>query len=142
VEPNEAPHQTGVGKPAPAGGLCRSAGEGRWHDGRYETIVGDGSFEVTRHQFPTAQHRRPSALAWRAIRFTSPPSGQNGQADVIIAFENQAVRAAQAATSEIPVVFARVSDPVAAGFVTEWWHDLAVTLQPKRHRSKPCPTTP
>ena len=37
--------------------------------------------------------------------------------DVIVAFENQAVRAAQAATSEIPVVFAHVSDPVAAGFV-------------------------
>jgi putative ABC transport system substrate-binding protein len=37
--------------------------------------------------------------------------------DLIIAFENQAVRAAQAATSEIPVVFAHVSDPVAAGFV-------------------------
>jgi putative tryptophan/tyrosine transport system substrate-binding protein len=30
---------------------------------------------------------------------------------------DQAVRAAQAATSEIPVVFAHVSDPVAAGFV-------------------------
>jgi putative ABC transport system substrate-binding protein len=37
--------------------------------------------------------------------------------DIIIAFENQAVRAARAATSEIPVVFAHVSDPVAAGFV-------------------------
>lgn len=37
--------------------------------------------------------------------------------DLIVAFENQAVRAAQAATSAIPVVFAHVSDPVAAGFV-------------------------
>jgi putative ABC transport system substrate-binding protein len=37
--------------------------------------------------------------------------------DIMIAFENQAVRAAQAATSEIPVVFAHVSDPVRAGFV-------------------------
>ncbi len=37
--------------------------------------------------------------------------------DIMIAFENQAVRAARAATSEIPVVFAHVSDPVAAGFV-------------------------
>jgi putative tryptophan/tyrosine transport system substrate-binding protein len=37
--------------------------------------------------------------------------------DVIVAFENQAVRAAQVATSEIPIVFAHVSDPVAAGFV-------------------------
>lgn len=37
--------------------------------------------------------------------------------DLIIAFENQAVRAAKAATSEIPIVFAHVSDPVAAGWV-------------------------
>jgi len=37
--------------------------------------------------------------------------------DLMVAFENQAVRAAQTATSEIPVVFAHVSDPVAAGFV-------------------------
>jgi putative ABC transport system substrate-binding protein len=37
--------------------------------------------------------------------------------DLMVAFENQAVRAAQAATSEIPVAFAHVSDPVAAGFV-------------------------
>lgn len=38
--------------------------------------------------------------------------------DLIVAFENQAIRAAQAATSDIPVIFAHVSDPVAAGFVT------------------------
>ena len=37
--------------------------------------------------------------------------------DLIVAFENQAVRAVQAATSQIPVVFAHVSDPVSAGFV-------------------------
>jgi putative ABC transport system substrate-binding protein len=37
--------------------------------------------------------------------------------DLIVAFENQAIRAAQTATSKIPVVFAHVSDPVAAGFV-------------------------
>jgi len=37
--------------------------------------------------------------------------------DLIVAFENQAVRAVQAATSQIPVVFAHVSDPVNAGFV-------------------------
>jgi putative ABC transport system substrate-binding protein len=37
--------------------------------------------------------------------------------DLMVAFENQAVRAARAATSEIPVIFAHVSDPVAAGFV-------------------------
>lgn len=37
--------------------------------------------------------------------------------DLIVAFENQAVRAAQAATAEVPVFFLHVSDPVAEGFV-------------------------
>jgi putative ABC transport system substrate-binding protein len=41
--------------------------------------------------------------------------------DLIVAFENQTVRAAQAATAEIPIVFMGASDPVAAGFV----HSLA-----------------
>lgn len=35
----------------------------------------------------------------------------------IVAFENQTVRAAMAATSEIPIVFIHVDDPVANGFV-------------------------
>jgi putative tryptophan/tyrosine transport system substrate-binding protein len=39
------------------------------------------------------------------------------QVDLIVAFENQAVRAAMAASSNVPVVFAHVSDPVEAGFV-------------------------
>jgi ABC-type uncharacterized transport system substrate-binding protein len=42
--------------------------------------------------------------------------------DLLVAFENQAIRAAQAATSEVPVVFAHVSDPVAAGFVKSLAH--------------------
>jgi putative ABC transport system substrate-binding protein len=37
--------------------------------------------------------------------------------DLIVAFEAQTVRAAKAATSEIPVVFLHVDDPVASGFV-------------------------
>jgi ABC-type uncharacterized transport system substrate-binding protein len=37
--------------------------------------------------------------------------------DLIVAFENQTVRAAKAATSQIPVVFLHVSDPVEEGFV-------------------------
>ncbi len=37
--------------------------------------------------------------------------------DLIVAFENQTVRAVKAATSEIPVVFLHVTDPVADGFV-------------------------
>src|SRR5215212_9488099 len=39
------------------------------------------------------------------------------RANVIVAFENQTVRAAMAATSEIPVVFIHVDDPIANGFV-------------------------
>jgi putative tryptophan/tyrosine transport system substrate-binding protein len=37
--------------------------------------------------------------------------------DLIVAFENQTVRAAQGATRQIPIVFLDVSDPVADGFV-------------------------
>jgi putative tryptophan/tyrosine transport system substrate-binding protein len=37
--------------------------------------------------------------------------------DLIVAFENQTARAAQAATAEIPIVFMGASDPVATGFV-------------------------
>ena len=37
--------------------------------------------------------------------------------DLIVAFENQTVRAAKAATSTIPIVFISVTDPVADGFV-------------------------
>ena len=42
--------------------------------------------------------------------------------DLIVAYENQTVRAAQAATSEIPIVFVAVTDPVAEGFVKSWAH--------------------
>jgi putative tryptophan/tyrosine transport system substrate-binding protein len=37
--------------------------------------------------------------------------------DIIVAFENQTIRAAKAATSEIPVVFLHATDPAADGFV-------------------------
>jgi putative ABC transport system substrate-binding protein len=42
--------------------------------------------------------------------------------DLIVAFESQTVRAAQAATSEIPVVFLHVTDPVADGFAKSLSH--------------------
>ena len=42
--------------------------------------------------------------------------------DLIVAFEDQTVRAAKAATSEIPVVFLHVGDPIAAGFVQSLPH--------------------
>jgi putative ABC transport system substrate-binding protein len=57
--------------------------------------------------------------------------------DLIVAFENQTIRAAKAATVEIPVVFLHASDPVEAGFVPSldhpggnltgfagWWWDI------------------
>ncbi|MBI4593261.1 MAG: ABC transporter substrate-binding protein [Candidatus Rokubacteria bacterium] len=42
--------------------------------------------------------------------------------DLIVAFENQTVRAAKAAASEIPIVFLHVSDPVADGVVKSLSH--------------------
>lgn len=57
--------------------------------------------------------------------------------DLIVAFENQTIRAAKAATTEIPIVFVHASDPVEAGFVPSlahpggnltgfagWWWDI------------------
>ena len=37
--------------------------------------------------------------------------------DLIVAFENQTVRAAKAATPTIAIVFVHVTDPVSEGFV-------------------------
>lgn len=42
--------------------------------------------------------------------------------DLIVAFENQTLRAAQAATRELPVVFLHVSDPVRDGVVQSLAH--------------------
>ena len=40
--------------------------------------------------------------------------------DVIVAFENQTVRAAKAATSKLPVIFLHVTDPVTDGIVVSY----------------------
>ncbi len=42
--------------------------------------------------------------------------------DLIVAFESQTVRASKAATSEIPVVFLHVQDPVREGFIKTFAH--------------------
>ena len=42
--------------------------------------------------------------------------------DVIVAFENQTIRAARAATSDIPIVFLHGDEPVANGFVQSFAH--------------------
>ena len=66
-------------------------------------------------------------LDWRnladedAARETAKEFVRN-RVDLIVAFENQSVRAAKAATSEIPIVFLHVADPVADGFVKSMSH--------------------
>jgi putative tryptophan/tyrosine transport system substrate-binding protein len=42
--------------------------------------------------------------------------------DVIVAFENESVRAARAATAEIPIIMVHVTDPVRDGFVKSLNH--------------------
>ena len=42
--------------------------------------------------------------------------------DLIVAFEDQSVRAAQAATTQVPIVFLHVVDPVASGYVKSFAH--------------------
>ena len=61
-------------------------------------------------------------LDWRnlhddeAARKTAEEFAQS-KVDLVVAFENQTIRAVKAATSEIPVVFLHATDPVADGFV-------------------------
>jgi putative ABC transport system substrate-binding protein len=45
-----------------------------------------------------------------------------GRPDLLVAFENQTLRAAKAATSEVPVVFLHVTDPVGAGVAESLGH--------------------
>ncbi len=46
----------------------------------------------------------------------------NDRVDVIVAFESQSVRAAKAATTEIPIVFLHIVDPIAEGFAESLAH--------------------
>jgi ABC-type uncharacterized transport system substrate-binding protein len=61
--------------------------------------------------------------------------------DLIVAVEDNTLRAAQAATSDIPIVFLQVADPIAEGFVKSLSHpggnmtglaDFLIELVPKR----------
>jgi putative tryptophan/tyrosine transport system substrate-binding protein len=45
-----------------------------------------------------------------------------GRPDLLVAFENQTLRAAKAATSQVPVVFLHVTDPVGAGVAESLAH--------------------
>ncbi len=51
-----------------------------------------------------------------AVEFVRP------RVDLIVAFENQTVRAAKTATSEIPILMLHVTDPLADGFVKSLSH--------------------
>ena len=68
------------------------------------------------------EERKNIQLDWRnlpdeeAANVTAQEFVRN-RVDLIVAFESQTVRAAKAATSDIPVVFLLVADPVAEGFV-------------------------
>ena len=57
------------------------------------------------HNLPDEDAANALAKEWVASRV-----------DLIVAFESQTARAAQAATSQIPIVLVHVSDPVADGF--------------------------
>jgi putative ABC transport system substrate-binding protein len=83
---------------------------------------------------------RNLALDWRnlpdekAARVTAREFAHR-PVDLIVAFENQTVRAAMAATSTIPVVFLHVTDPVADGFVTSLSHPGGNLTGPSGWRS-------
>jgi putative ABC transport system substrate-binding protein len=68
------------------------------------------------------EEKKNIRLDWRnlpddeAARKTAEEFAQS-KVDLLVAFENQTIRAAKAATSEIPVVFLHATDPVADGFV-------------------------
>jgi putative ABC transport system substrate-binding protein len=87
------------------------------------------SLEVLRQQLKTLGYEEGKNLHvdWRnlpdeeAARATAQQFVRK-HVDLIVAYENQTVRAAQAATSEIPIVFVAVTDPVAQGFVKSWAH--------------------
>ena len=85
-------------------------------------------------------------LDWRNVADEPAARGTAGEfvrdrIDLIVAAEDHTARAAQAATSDIPVLFLQVSDPVALGFVKSLAHpggnltgfaDFFFELVPKR----------
>lgn len=70
-----------------------------------------------------------SAARATALEFARRP------VDLIVAFENQTIRAAMAATNTIPIVFLHVTDPVADGFVKSLSHPGANLTGPSGWRA-------
>jgi putative tryptophan/tyrosine transport system substrate-binding protein len=124
---------------AGAVGLGLLAGCGRWPGPTQAPKVHRvGLFHVgTDHVPPSLQPLRNEITAlgyqegstihldWRNLEhedaaYTTAQDFVRDRVSVIVAFENLPVRAAQAATSEIPVVFLHVHDPVGSGFVASY----------------------
>ena len=66
-------------------------------------------------------------LDWRNLPDEAAANGTalefvRDRVDLIVAFEDEAARAAKAATAKIPIVFVHVTDPVAQGFVKSFSH--------------------
>lgn len=66
-------------------------------------------------------------LDWRNLPDEAAANGTalefvRNRVDLIVAFEDEAARAAKAATAKIPIVFVHVTDPVAQGFVKSFSH--------------------
>jgi ABC transporter substrate binding protein len=80
----------------------------RWSTGWTQGVRLRGRQESTTGFRNVADEGTPRTVALELAR---------QQPDLIVAFENQTLRATHAATSEIPVVFLHVTDPVAAGVV-------------------------
>jgi putative ABC transport system substrate-binding protein len=103
-----------------------------------------GSAPMTR--FSTVVTGRNIRLDWRnvaddAAALAAAEEFVRDRVDLIVAVENHTSRAAQAATSEIPLLFLQVPDPVAEGFVKSLAHpggnltgfaDFFFELVPKR----------
>lgn len=92
----------------------------------------EGQNIAVEYRYAEGQHERAAELAAELVRL---------QVDVIVAAGSIAIRAAQRATSSIPIVMAGTADPVAAGFVASLARpggnitgvsDLSVDLPTKR----------
>lgn len=70
---------------------------------------------------------RNIVLDWRNLRDEEAARATvkefvSSRVDLIVAFEDQTIRAAKAVTSEVPVLFLHASDPVRDGFVKSFAH--------------------
>jgi putative ABC transport system substrate-binding protein len=115
----------GVLLAAPLGAVAQQVGK-MWRVGLFHVGVDHvpPSLDGLRDRLKTLRYEEGKniRLDWRnlvdedAARATAQAFVRD-RVDLIVAFENQTVRAIQATTTEIPVVMLHVPDPVADGFV-------------------------